>query len=141
MHTYKSAEVAGVLGIILGGVGALDFYLENYRKMAVHIGLLVVSLGLIVVDVLVLPLSWSALELTEYAWVTSVLEFLTVTLVLGNFLGGAVEGILILVRGDDGLAKRGYRISNSRLQSKNARSVTVERKLAPSQSEGEIAVW
>lgn len=126
MHTYKSAEVAGILGIVLGGIGAMDFYLENYRKVVVHVGLLVLSLVLIVMDVLVLPLACAtADDFAGCAGLRVVLEAVATGLILGNFLWGVVEGILVLIRGDDGLAKKGHRISNSRMHAKYARSVSV----------------
>lgn len=126
MHTYKSAEVAGILGIVLGGIGAMDFYLENYRKVAVHVGLLMLSLALIVVDVLVLPLACAtADDFAGCAGLRVMLEVATTGIILGNFLWGVVEGIVILIRGDDGLAQKGHWISNSRIHAKDARSVSV----------------
>ncbi len=128
MQGYKSADTAGILGITLGGLGVMDFYLGNYRKAAVHVGLLMLVLTLLIVEMIVLPLSCLGLEWSDCAGMNAVIEVLIVIVVLGNFLWGVAEGIVVLIRGDDGLVSRGYRISNSRVQAKGARSVTVERK-------------
>lgn len=138
MQDYKSAETAGILGITLGGLGVMDFYLGNYRKVAVHVGLLVLALILITVEFLILPLLCSGVEWSESAGIRAVIEVLTVIVVLGNFLWGVIEGVIVLARGDDGLAGRGYRISNSRVRAKNARSVTVEKKTEASDFSGSV---
>lgn len=123
MQSYKSAEIAGILGIVLGGVGALDFYLGNKRKAMVHVGLWILSLILVVIDVIVLPLSCSVTEFASCAWMRTMMEVLVVAMILGNFLWGVAEGIWVLLHGDEGLAQRGHQISNSRMQANWTRSV------------------
>lgn len=101
MYSTKSVEVAGVLGIILGSVGAHDWYLGNKKGAWMHVGILIASVILLVVGSIVLPLvNSSDTEISE------TLGMVTMTILIGNAVWGVLEGILILVQGRAGLLRR-----------------------------------
>lgn len=101
MYSSKSVEVAGILGIILGSVGAHDWYLGNKKGALMHVGLLVLSVMLLIVGSIVLPLTNSGdMEISE------VLGTVTMVILVGNAAWGVLEGILILAQGRTGLVRR-----------------------------------
>lgn len=101
MHSSKSVEVAGILGIILGSVGAHDWYLGNKKGALVHVGLLVLSVVLMIVGSIVLPLTNSGeMEFSEALGTT------TMVILVGNAIWGVIEGVLILIQGRAGLVRR-----------------------------------
>lgn len=101
MQSTKSVEVAGVLGIILGSVGAHDWYLGNKKGAWAHVGLLILSVILLIVGAIVLPLvNSSDTSMSEN------LEKVTMIILIGNAIWGVLEGILILVQGRAGLLRR-----------------------------------
>lgn len=101
MQSTKSVEVAGVLGIILGSVGAHDWYLGNKKGAWAHVGLLILSVILLVVGSIVLPLVKSDdLETPD------TLGMITMIILAGNAIWGVLEGVLILVQGRAGLLRR-----------------------------------
>lgn len=101
MHSTKSVEVAGVLGIILGSVGAHDWYLGNKKGAWAHVGLLILSVLLIVVGSIVLPLVNSSDTQTP-----ETLGMFTMIVLIGNAAWGVLEGVLILIQGKAGLLRR-----------------------------------
>ncbi len=111
MQGYKSATVAGLLGIFLGGIGVHNFYLGEKKKGLIHVGL---AAGAFIVDVLalaILPnaLSWYALF--QMAWLLSLLNAVGNIALAASSIWGLVEGIQILTQGDAGLAAKGYKVA------------------------------
>lgn len=101
MQSTKSVEVAGVLGIILGSVGAHDWYLGNKKGAWAHVGLLILSVVLLIVGSIVMPLvNSSDMEISD------TLGTITMIILIGNVVWGLIEGILILVQGRAGLLRR-----------------------------------
>lgn len=101
MQSTKSVEVAGVLGIILGSVGAHDWYLGNKKGAWAHVGLLILSVILLIIGSIVMPLVNSSD--TE---ISDTLGTITMIILAGNLVWGVIEGILILVQGRAGLLRR-----------------------------------
>lgn len=101
MHSTKSPEVAGVLGIILGSVGAHDWYLGNKKGAWIHVALVILSVVLLIVSAIVLPLVNSS-----DTSISETLGTLTMVILIGNAVWGVLEGILILVQGRAGLMRR-----------------------------------
>lgn len=111
MQGYKSATVAGLLGIFLGGIGVHNFYLGEKKKGLIHVGL---AAGAFIVDILalaILPnaLSWYALF--QMAWLLSLLNAVGNIALAASSIWGLVEGIQILTQGDAGLAAKGYKVA------------------------------
>lgn len=105
MQSTKSVEVAGVLGIILGSVGAHDWYLGNKKGAWMHVVLLILSVVLVIIGSIVLPLVNSGdMEISEK------LGTITMVILIGNAVWGVLEGILILVQGRAGLIRREERM-------------------------------
>ncbi len=101
MQSTKSVEVAGVLGIILGSVGAHDWYLGNKKGAWAHVGLLILSVVLLIVGSIVLPLvNSSDTEISDK------LGIITMIILIGNAVWGVIAGVMILVQGRAGLLRR-----------------------------------
>lgn len=109
-NNVKSATVAGLLGIFLGGAGAHDWYLGRRTKGIVHVALFG---GGVLLEILV-PVLTAALSYRTLA----AIAFLMIALVpLGSLMIGVsgvwgfIEGIVILAQGDAGLARKGYAVA------------------------------
>lgn len=108
---YKSATVAGLLGIFLGSIGVHDFYLGDKKKGIIHV--ILASIWL-VVDMLIPVILTNALDFYSLYAMAGFIGFL-------NFAGGVclavssiwglVDGIRILIAGDAGLAARGLPVA------------------------------
>lgn len=127
MHSTKSVEAAGVLGIILGSVGAHDWYLGNKKGAWAHVGLLLLSVVLLIVGAIVLPLVNSS-----DTSMSNTLGIITMIILAGNAIWGALEGVLILVQGRAGLLQREEKIRNAaqkkseKVQKQNAKTQQVQ---------------
>lgn len=113
MGNRKSAEVAGLLGLFLGMVGAHCWYLGQKRRALIHVGVLVLAVVLYAVSMIVLPLTVA--DYAESAWLSSVMNCVIVVILLANFLWGLLEGIVLWLEGDAGLEARGFAVAASRL--------------------------
>lgn len=111
-NNVKSSVVAGLLGIFLGGFGAHDWYLGDKKKGAIHVCLFAAGLVIaIIVGILTASMSWYTIYKME--WLFGLLGFLYTILICGNSIWGFVEGIIILVKGDAGLAAKGYKVATT----------------------------
>lgn len=108
----KSATVAGLLGIFLGGFGAHNWYLGEKTKGIIHVCLMSGGILLEILAGILLPniLSYSAL--LSMAWLFAVLTPIAGLCMAASSIWGLVEGIQILVGGDAGLAAKGYPVAN-----------------------------
>lgn len=111
-NNVKSSVVAGLLGIFLGGFGAHDWYLGDKKKGAIHVCLFAAGFVIaIIVGILTASMSWYTIYKME--WLFALLGFLYTALICGNSIWGFVEGIIILVKGDAGLAAKGYKVATT----------------------------
>ncbi len=116
MYNPKSSSVAGVLGIVLGAFGAHDWYLGNRDKQAKRHLLLTLAGVALYIAVIIIRMIASSGQSPEVVTlmnnIASVLYALAWMIILGSFVWGVVDGVLILVQGDAGLKARGYYIEN-----------------------------
>ena len=103
----KSATVAGLLGIFLGGVGAHSFYLGDKIKGIIHACLAGVAFLILLIAGVILPSTMSLWSLMTAAGTLQVFCILGYLIAAGNGIWALVEAIIILVQGDTGLAQRG----------------------------------
>lgn len=103
----KSATVAGLLGIFLGWVGAHNWYLGEKKKGIIHVSLVGAAILLIVIGDAVLPAMLSLSAALSVAWLVLLLNGIAWALISGSSLWGFIEGIMILSKGDAGLAQQG----------------------------------
>lgn len=129
--TTKSALTAGVLGILLGAFGVHDWYLDNQKKAKKHLLLVIIWIVLLVVSIIFRTFAPStgnlniANTLNSIATTTYVLSWIAI---LADALWGIIEGILLLVQGDTGLAARSYTVANS---SESANVISADGSVAP----------
>ncbi len=115
-NTTKSALTAGVLGILLGAFGVHDWYLDNQKKAKKHLLLVIIWIILLVVSIILRTFAPStgnlniANTLNSIATTAYVLSWITI---LADALWGIIEGVLLLVQGDAGLAARGYNVASN----------------------------
>ena len=107
----KSATVAGLLGIFLGGVGAHNWYLGEKQKGIIHCCLAGGGLLLTIIIDFILPLTMSTLTILELAGLFSILNAIITIVQIGNGIWALVEAIQILTGGDAALAAKGYAVA------------------------------
>ncbi len=107
----KSATTAGLLGIFLGSVGAHWWYLGDKKKAMIHVGLLAGAVVLMLIGDMILPMTMSYLTLYRMAGMLALLNGVAGIVMSANGIWGLVEGITILTQGDEGLARKGYRVA------------------------------
>ncbi len=112
MNNTKSATTAGLLGIFLGGVGAHDWYLGNRNKALLHIALVGGALGVMFVTSIFLPAVLSRSTYLDIEGVLSGINILAWGAVVTSIVWGAIEGLLLLEQGDDGLIKQNFVVVN-----------------------------
>ena len=112
MNNIKSATTAGLLGIFLGGVGAHDWYLGNRNKALLHIALVGGALGVMFVTSIFLPAVLSRSTYLDIEGVLSGINILAWGAVVTSIVWGAIEGLLLLEQGDDGLIKQNFVVVN-----------------------------
>lgn len=108
---YKSATVAGLLGIFLGTFGIHDFYLGDKQKGIKHVILASVWIVADVLSGIILPNALSFSMLLTLGWLLSVLGIIGGICAAISSIWGLVDGIKILVAGDAGLAQRGIPVA------------------------------
>jgi len=112
MNNTKSATTAGLLGILLGGVGAHDWYLGNRNKALMHVILMGGAFLVMFIVSIFLP---AILPHGAYLDIKGVLSGVN-TLAWGaigvNIIWGVIEGMLIIERGDEGLAGQHFVMEN-----------------------------
>ena len=101
----KSAITAGLLGIFLGGLGAHNWYLGEKGKGVAHLCLIGGGVLLQITSgaalLYLLPFS------TFLSWdsISEILSAAAAPAMAASAIWGLVEGIVILARGDAGLAR------------------------------------
>lgn len=110
----KSATTAGLFGIFLGFVGVHNWYLEEKSKGIIHVslsggGLLFVIIGFILMPKDVVSLFTSS-PMTMIAGLLTTLGWISLSV---SSIWGFVEGIMIMSKGDAGLAARGFTVANA----------------------------
>lgn len=108
--TIKSAIAAGLLGIFLGQFGAHDWYLGDKKKGLLHVLLFAGSFVVIMLSSIVTAVALYS----GIGFLSAVFGFLAAIaylVMMGNGIWGLIEGIIILVQGDAGLAAKGYTVA------------------------------
>lgn len=108
--TVKSAIAAGLLGIFLGQFGAHDWYLGDKKKGLLHVLLFAGSFVVIMLSSVVTAVALYS----GIGFLSAVFGFLAAIaylVMMGNGIWGLVEGIILLVQGDAGLAAKGYTVA------------------------------
>ena len=109
-NNVKSATVAGLLGIFLGVVGAHDWYLGRKTKGIIHVALFAGGILMeVLIPVLTAALSYRTLATIAFLFV--ILAPLGTLMISASGIWGFIEGIVILVQGDAGLAQKGYAVA------------------------------
>lgn len=110
--TIKSSIAAGLLGLFLGQFGAHDWYLGDKKKGLIHVILFAGSFVVIMLSSIVTAVAM----LSGIGFISAIFGFLAAIaylVMMGNGIWGLVEGIIILVQGDAGLAAKGYVVANA----------------------------
>jgi TM2 domain-containing membrane protein YozV len=110
--TIKSAIAAGLLGIFLGQFGAHDWYLGDKKKGLIHVLLFAGSFVVIMLSSIVTAIALYS----GIGFISAVFGFLAAIaylVMMANGIWGLVEGIIILVQGDAGLAAKGYAVAGA----------------------------
>lgn len=102
--TPKSATTAGLLGIFLGAFGAHSWYLGDKKNGIIHVSL---TGGGIVLFILATILPFMATSLFTLFTLPAILSGLGGLVISGSGVWGFIEGIIILTKGDAGLAAHG----------------------------------
>lgn len=108
--TIKSAVAAGLLGIFLGQFGAHDWYLGDKKKGLIHVILFGGSFVVIMLSSVVTAIAM----LSGIGFLSAIFGFfaaIAYLVMMGNGIWGLVEGIILLVQGDAGLAAKGYTVA------------------------------
>ena len=108
--TVKSAIAAGLLGIFLGAFGAHDWYLGDKKKGLTHILLFAGGFVVIMLSSVVAAIA-AVSGINFLAAIFGFLSAVAYLVMMGNSIWGLVEGIIILVQGDAGLAAKGYTVA------------------------------
>ena len=110
--TIKSAIADGLLGIFLGQFGAHDWYLGDKKKGLIHVLLFAGSFVVIMLSSIVTAIALYS----GIGFISAVFGFLAAIaylVMMANGIWGLVEGIIILVQGDAGLAAKGYAVAGA----------------------------
>lgn len=109
-NEIKSSTVAGLLGVFLGWVGGHDWYLGESKKAITHVSLSVGGLILLMIGIILDNLSRNVPALNVLFICLIVVAYV---ILVGNLVWGMIEGVMILVQGDAGLAAKGYKVMES----------------------------
>ena len=108
----KSSVAAGLLGIFLGAFGAHNWYLGEKKKGLIHVLLFAGSFVVIMLSSIVTAIALYS----GIGFISAVFGFLAAIaylVMMANGIWGLVEGIIILVQGDAGLAAKGYAVAGA----------------------------
>ena len=108
--TVKSAVAAGLLGIFLGQFGAHDWYLGDKKGGLIHIVLLAGSFVVILLSSVVAAVALVG-GINFLSAIFGFFASVAYLVMMGNGIWGLVEGIILLVQGDAGLAAKGYTVA------------------------------
>lgn len=113
MGSPKSAMTAGILGILLGAFGVHNWYLDEHKKARWHVILAITGGALMGLSVILRAFMQSANKLTTVNLLGNVATTLYVIAwlaIISDVVWGIIEGILLLVQGNEGLAARGFTV-------------------------------
>lgn len=111
MQNVKSSTTAGLLGIFLGGFGAHNWYLGEKGKGIAHVCMMAAGIVVQIIASAILPNVFTWSMLVTSAWIISLLAGVATIAMSASSIWGLVEGIMLLVGGDAGLAAKGYRVA------------------------------
>lgn len=117
MGSPKSAMIAGILGILLGAFGVHDWYLDNHKKARWHVILAIAGGALMGISIILRAFMQSANKVTTINLLSNVattLYVIAMLAIVADVVWGIIEGILLLVQGNEGLAARGYNVVPSK---------------------------
>lgn len=126
----KSAVAAGLLGIFLGSFGAHNWYLGEKKRGIIHLCLFGGGLVVMMIAAFLTGIS-EALNIPLLGIFFALLTMIAYIAILGNNIWGLVEGIMILVRGDAGLAAKGYTVAAPAVAAQPAPVTTTATPAAP----------
>ena len=106
----KSANLAGILGIILGIIGAHNWYLGENSKGIAHSCLAAISFITIAIINVILPATLDIYTLLSMESVITIILLIGYSVAIGNIVWALIESIILLSQGDAGLSKRGYQV-------------------------------
>ncbi|MDO4612130.1 MAG: TM2 domain-containing protein [Candidatus Saccharibacteria bacterium] len=92
----KSATAAGVMGMLLGFTGAHDFYIGEIGKGVSHFLAFLAGVIVRIMGSMVLPPDHKGIIPREQAALIGQAEFVGNWLILGSWIWGFIEGVLIL---------------------------------------------
>lgn len=110
----KSAATAGVLALVLGIFGAHNWYLNDRRKAKTHVGLAIVAAGAFLLSTIfrLLISSVSNIGVAQFlSSMTTIARLVGWFVLLIDVIWAVIEGILLFLQGDEGLAERGYNVA------------------------------
>lgn len=108
-NNTKSSAVAGILGVFLGWAGGHDWYLGNTKKAITHVSLTVGGFLLLMVGIIIDNLTSGVVALNI---LFKCLIIASYVIIIGNFVWGFIEGVIIIAQGDAGLAAKGYKVAD-----------------------------
>lgn len=123
-HSPKSAIAAGLLGIFLGSLGIHNFYLGDKKKGIIHLCLLGGTILLSLIGSIVVAAGAASVVVPSGNYLnvggavagfgaSAIFVALAGLVSAGNTIWGFVEGIIILVQGDAGLAAKGITVATA----------------------------
>ena len=132
--TIKSAIAAGLLGIFLGQFGAHDWYLGDKKKGLIHVLLFAGSFVVIMLSSIVTAIALYS----GIGFISAVFGFLAAIaylVMMANGIWGLVEGIIILVQGDAGLAAKCYAVAGATAPAATPAEETAKKSEKPAKTD------
>ena len=108
-NNTKSSAVAGILGVFLGAFGGHDWYLGNTKKAITHVSLTIGGFLLLMIGIIIDNLTSGVVALNI---LFKCLIIASYVIIIGNFVWGFIEGVIIIAQGDAGLAAKGYKVAD-----------------------------
>lgn len=113
-QTPKTAITAGALAIMLGAFGVHDWYLGDQKRAKTHVVLTVSGAVVAALAIILRALAKSANNFATVNVMNNIATTLSVIgwlVILANVVWGIIDGILLLIQGDAGLAERGITVA------------------------------
>lgn len=110
MPKPKSANTAGLLGIFAGAAGGHDWYLGRTMRALIHIGISVLAIICICVGSAIyhgnsLSVISGIVSPATQTWLN-----IGLAIFVGNVIWSEVEGFILIIQGEAGLARRGLAV-------------------------------
>lgn len=115
-QTPKTATTAGALAIVLGAFGMHDWYLGDQKRAKTHVVLTAAGAVVAALAIILRALAKSANNFATVNVMNNIATTLSVIgwlVILANVVWGTIEGILLLIQGDAGLAERGITVNTA----------------------------